>query len=272
MWNRTTKLMEAMTDRHCAMENTVKASVRDAQNKNEAVVRRLELLEGKFASANFSLSLSLSLALSLSLSLQHEDLRQRWRGTEASPRGRWMECRPAPRRDARLVTGFRPRPPTRVRDHPSHQVRGGVLRLVRAAKIVTGQRRRGKTLLRHDEPKPRTPQAGPTGRQNQKAHHRRRGRPPAHRDRVRDRQLVVQWGQNRLGGHLDPGRRHFRDRGVGTLLMLGELDEVLATWPTAEINTVHAALLRTLEIVEDHLGGGEPQTALAPLQSGQCRP
>ena len=64
--DRTTKLMEAMTDRHCAMENTVKASVRDAQNKNEAVVRRLELLEGKFASANFSLSLSRALSLSLS--------------------------------------------------------------------------------------------------------------------------------------------------------------------------------------------------------------
>ncbi|CAE7308075.1 unnamed protein product [Symbiodinium sp. CCMP2592] len=48
----TTKLLEAMTDRHCAMEQ----SVRQVDERQSSVLQRLEVLEGKFASANFSLS------------------------------------------------------------------------------------------------------------------------------------------------------------------------------------------------------------------------
>ncbi|CAE7244982.1 dis32 [Symbiodinium sp. CCMP2592] len=48
----TTKLLEAMTDRHCAMEQ----SVRKVDEKQQSVLHRLELLEGKFAKANFSMS------------------------------------------------------------------------------------------------------------------------------------------------------------------------------------------------------------------------
>eukprot|EP00439_Symbiodinium_sp_Y106_P043242 s4305_g5.t1 len=47
--DRTTKLMEAMVDRHCAIENTVK----QADGKQEAVLRRLELLEGNSLIPNF---------------------------------------------------------------------------------------------------------------------------------------------------------------------------------------------------------------------------
>ncbi|CAE7364888.1 unnamed protein product [Symbiodinium sp. CCMP2592] len=48
----TTKLLEAMTDRHCAMEE----SVRKVDNRQGEMLQRLELLEGKFAKATFSLS------------------------------------------------------------------------------------------------------------------------------------------------------------------------------------------------------------------------
>ncbi|CAE7744136.1 unnamed protein product [Symbiodinium sp. CCMP2592] len=48
----TTKLLEAMTDRHCVMEQ----SVRNVDEKQKSVLERLELLEGKFAKANFSIS------------------------------------------------------------------------------------------------------------------------------------------------------------------------------------------------------------------------
>ncbi|CAE7807571.1 unnamed protein product [Symbiodinium sp. CCMP2592] len=48
----TTRLLEAMTDRHCAMEQ----SVRQVDDRQASVLQRLEILEGKFASANFSLS------------------------------------------------------------------------------------------------------------------------------------------------------------------------------------------------------------------------
>ncbi|CAE7439943.1 unnamed protein product [Symbiodinium sp. CCMP2592] len=50
--SNTTRLLEAMTDRHCAME----ASVRGVDERQQAVVQRLEALEGRFAQANFSLS------------------------------------------------------------------------------------------------------------------------------------------------------------------------------------------------------------------------
>ncbi|CAE7726322.1 kif1 [Symbiodinium sp. CCMP2592] len=48
----TTKLLEAMTDRHCVMEQ----SVRNVDERQKSVLERLELLEGKFAKANFSMS------------------------------------------------------------------------------------------------------------------------------------------------------------------------------------------------------------------------
>ncbi|CAE7712118.1 unnamed protein product [Symbiodinium sp. CCMP2592] len=48
----TTKLLEAMTDRHCAMEH----SVRQVDSRQGEILQRLDLLEGKFAKANFSLS------------------------------------------------------------------------------------------------------------------------------------------------------------------------------------------------------------------------
>ncbi|CAE6934847.1 unnamed protein product [Symbiodinium sp. CCMP2592] len=50
--SNTTKLLEAMTDRHCAMEQ----SVRQVDSTQQAVLERLAALEGKFAKANFSLS------------------------------------------------------------------------------------------------------------------------------------------------------------------------------------------------------------------------
>ncbi|CAE7235511.1 unnamed protein product [Symbiodinium sp. CCMP2592] len=50
--NNTTKLLEAMTDRHCVMEQ----SVRKVDERQQSVLQRLELLEGKFAKANFSMS------------------------------------------------------------------------------------------------------------------------------------------------------------------------------------------------------------------------
>ena len=46
----TTKLLGAMTDRHCDIENTVKK----VSDSYDDVRRRLELLEGKFATASFS--------------------------------------------------------------------------------------------------------------------------------------------------------------------------------------------------------------------------
>ena len=45
------KLLEAMADRHCAMEK----SVRRVEGRQGDVLQRLELLEGKFAKADFSL-------------------------------------------------------------------------------------------------------------------------------------------------------------------------------------------------------------------------
>ena len=47
---QTSRLLQAMTDRHCAIEHTV-AKV-DKNNTN--ILERLELLEGKFASASFT--------------------------------------------------------------------------------------------------------------------------------------------------------------------------------------------------------------------------
>ncbi|CAE7327394.1 unnamed protein product [Symbiodinium sp. CCMP2456] len=48
----TTRLMQAMTDRHCAMEESVK----EVGEKQSSVLQRLELLEGKFAKADFPVS------------------------------------------------------------------------------------------------------------------------------------------------------------------------------------------------------------------------
>ncbi|CAE7205709.1 unnamed protein product [Symbiodinium sp. CCMP2592] len=50
--SNTTKLLEAMTDRHCAMEE----SVRKVDSRQGEMMQRLELLEGKLAKATFSLS------------------------------------------------------------------------------------------------------------------------------------------------------------------------------------------------------------------------
>ena len=47
--NQTTRLLQAMTDRHCAMEQ----SVAKVNESNEGIRQRLELLEGKFATASF---------------------------------------------------------------------------------------------------------------------------------------------------------------------------------------------------------------------------
>ena len=47
---QTTKLLQAMTDRHCALEHTV-ARVDRTSN---GILQRLELLEGKFATASFT--------------------------------------------------------------------------------------------------------------------------------------------------------------------------------------------------------------------------
>ncbi|CAE7904274.1 X-element\ORF2, partial [Symbiodinium necroappetens] len=49
---RTTNLLDAMTDRHCHIEGTVKQSAAAVDD----VRRRLELLEGKFAAASFTAS------------------------------------------------------------------------------------------------------------------------------------------------------------------------------------------------------------------------
>ncbi|CAE7305788.1 unnamed protein product [Symbiodinium sp. CCMP2592] len=54
---RTTQLLGAMTDRHCDIEHTVKK----VDQSYEDVRRRLELLEGKFATATFSTTTNTSL-------------------------------------------------------------------------------------------------------------------------------------------------------------------------------------------------------------------
>ncbi|CAE7712228.1 pol [Symbiodinium sp. CCMP2592] len=54
---RTTQLLGAMTDRHCDIEHTVKK----VDQSYEEVRRRLELLEGKFATASFSTTTNTSL-------------------------------------------------------------------------------------------------------------------------------------------------------------------------------------------------------------------
>ena len=48
--NQTTRLLQAMTDRHCATEK----SVATVSQTNEGILQRLELLEGKFATASFA--------------------------------------------------------------------------------------------------------------------------------------------------------------------------------------------------------------------------
>ena len=47
---QTTKLLQAMTDRHCALEHTVAR----VDKTNSGILQRLELLEGKFATASFT--------------------------------------------------------------------------------------------------------------------------------------------------------------------------------------------------------------------------
>ena len=49
---QTMKLLEAMTERHCAMEQNVKT----VGEKQESLLERLELLEGKFAKVDFQVS------------------------------------------------------------------------------------------------------------------------------------------------------------------------------------------------------------------------
>ena len=49
---RTTELLDAMTDRHCYMEQAVK----QVSSGHDELLKRLELLEGRFATATFSTS------------------------------------------------------------------------------------------------------------------------------------------------------------------------------------------------------------------------
>ena len=177
--DRTTKLMEAMTDRHCAIEQTVK----QVDASQEAVIRHLKLLEGKFANAQFSLPSKTSdseggdrdqpswWAVGMLINIMKR--RYGWSSNLQDINADFDLSQafvPGLRREFAIV------PLIKYEGENDQTIRErvqGVLRLVRSAKIVTGERP-------EDESKPRAPQQNSVCRQDQTTYHRGRGRSQTH--------------------------------------------------------------------------------------------
>ena len=173
----TTKLLGAMTDRHCDIENTVKK----VSDSYDDVRRRLELLEGKFATASFS-NTTTSTRTTEPGGMENNKpvlIMGGWDADQSASETLRLVKQHVEELgiDIDMADSFVPRTTPRIRDR-SDRPRAGEdqstfrsrirdsLRHIREAKVITGQK---PQLLGSHKRDTRAPQASPVCRKNQAA-------------------------------------------------------------------------------------------------------